>query len=211
MSLRQLHMLSLTTPPPRYCAETSSHTVSYLILGLLRHPESKARLQSELDACIPAEALADPTLISCADIMNLPFLAQCIKESMRLWSVIGAGPKRLLTRDIAYEGMLLPKGSMFHAAFFSMTRQSWIHRPDDFLPERWSDSNPQHAQLKALMMPFGTGQRQCIGQNLAKMEVALIAAFTLRFFDFDLISGPIEQIFLTTKPVDMEVTASLRV
>jgi len=51
--------------------ETSSHTVSYLILSLLRNPEAKARLQQELDECIRAEALEDTSLLSCADVMNL--------------------------------------------------------------------------------------------------------------------------------------------
>lgn len=141
-----------------FCAsETSSHTVSYLILGLLRHPEAKARLQAELDANIGTDVLNDVAKLSCADAMALPYLSQCIKESMRLWSVVGAGPKRELTADIHYEGYFLPKGSLFQSAWYSMSRQPWIDRPDDFLPERWSDDNPQHAQLKEVVMPFGTG------------------------------------------------------
>lgn len=143
--------------------------------------------------------------------MNLPFLSQCIKESMRLWSVVGAGPMRELTHDIHYEGLLLPKGSTFRGAFYSMARQPWINQPDDFLPDRWTDNNPQHAQLKEMLIPFGAGKRQCVGQNLAKMEVALIAAYTLRFFDFEIVTEPKEQLFLTTKPVDLEVMATLRV
>ena len=192
-------------------AETSSHTVSYLILNLLRNPEAKARLQRELDECISAAAFEDTSLLCCADVMNLPFLAQCIKESMRLSSVIGGGMMRELTSDVHFEGMFLPKGSTVLSALYSTTRQSWIDRPDEFLPERWTDSNPQHAELKEMLIPFGTGKRQCIGQNLAKVEVALIAAYTLRFFDFELVAEPQEQMFLTVKPVDMKVLATRRV
>jgi cytochrome P450 len=184
--------------------------VSFLILGLLRNPKAKATLQAELDGCIPPEALQDTSRLNCADIMALPFLAQCLKESIRLWGVIGAGTTRLLTHDIEYEGLHLPKGSTFRAAFYSMTRQPWINQPDDFIPERWTDANPQHAQLKEMLIPFGAGTRQCIGQNLAKMEVALISAFVLRFFDFEILDDPSEQMFLTTKPVDMSVKATLR-
>ena len=190
--------------------ETSSHTVSYLILGMLRNPEVKKRLQAELDAAIPADTRQDVTKLNCAEVMALPYLSQCIKESMRLWNVIGVGPKRVLTQDIHYEGMLLPKGSLFHGALFSMVRQAWMDRPEEFLPERWSDANPQHTQLKEMNIPFGAGKRQCIGQNLARMEVALITAFTLRFFDFELLAEPQHQVFLTTKPVDMSVRVHLR-
>ena len=190
--------------------ETSSHTVSYLILCLLRNPDAKTRLQQELDTCISSAAFEDTSLLNCTDIMNLPFLAQCLKESMRLLSVIGGGPKRILTQNITYEGMFLPKGSMFVAAFYSMFRQPWIDSPEDFIPDRWSDSNPQHAKLKDVLMSFGAGKRQCIGQNLAKMEVALIAGYVLRFFDFKMMSEPNEELFLTAKPVDFDVTVNLR-
>jgi cytochrome P450 len=129
---------------------------------------------------------------------------------MRLWSVVGVGTKRVLTQDVHYEDFLLPKGSVFHANFHSMARQPWMDRPDEFLPERWSDANPQLPRLKEMFMPFGAGQRQCMGQNLARMQVTLIAAFTMRFFDFDLLSGPIVQKVLIVKPVDMEVRVHLR-
>lgn len=190
--------------------ETSSHSISYLILGLIRNPRAKSRLQCELDSCIPEDGLWNPSILNIADIMSLPYLSQCIKESMRLWSVVGGGPKRVLTSDLKYEGYILPKGSVFHAAYYSMFRQPWINNPDDFIPERWSSDNPQFEQLKRLSMPFGAGQRQCIGQNLAKVEVAVITAYVLRFFDFVIISEPSEQIFLTAKPVDLKVRVMKR-
>lgn len=190
--------------------ETSSHTLSYLILGLIRNPDAKKLLQAELDACISAKTRDDISQLSCSEVMNLPYLSQCIKESMRLWSVVGGGIWRELTTDIHYEDYVLPAGSTFVAASYAAARQPWIDRPDDFLPERWSDENPQHSALKEVSMPFGAGRRQCIGQNLAKMEVAMIAAYTLRFFDFELVADPVEQIFLTVKPVDMSVKVQLR-
>ena len=186
-------------------AETSSHTVSFLILALLRHREVKKKLQNELDSCISAKARHDISILNCVDVMTLPYLSQCMKESYRLWHVIGGGLSRVLAHDIHYEGYFLPKGSSLHAAFYSMSRQPWIEKANEFLPERWSDSNPQHAELKEMLLPFGAGKRQCIGQNLAKIEVAMIAAYTLRFFDFKLVSEPVEQQFLTTKPVNMTV------
>ena len=185
--------------------------MSYLILALLRHPEVKRKLQNELDSCISREARHDITKLNVTDIMNLPYLSQCMKESNRLWHVIGGGLNRVLTHDIHYEGYFLPKGSTFRAAFYSMSRQPWIEKANEFLPERWSDSNPQHAELKEMLLPFGAGKRQCIGQNLAKIEVAMIAAYTLRFFDFKLVSEPVEQLFLTTKPVNMTVEVHSRV
>jgi cytochrome P450 len=50
-----------------------------------------------------------------------------------------------------------------------------------------------------MLMPFNVGTRQCIGQNLAKMELAMVTAYLTRFFDFELLSEPSTDVFLTVK------------
>jgi cytochrome P450 len=180
--------------------ETSSHTISFLLLALVRHPEVLRKLQCELDALIPTASKHNSELFPTASaLLNLPYLDMCIRESLRLWPVAGAGPKRILVQDVEYEGMTLPKGSIFHAHFYSMFRQPWIDRAEEFLPERWEETNPQLPHLKSMLMPFNVGTRQCIGQNLAKMELAMVTAYLTRFFDFELLSEPSTDVFLTVK------------
>lgn len=180
--------------------ETSSHTISYLLLALIRHPHVLKKLQGELDRAISKESKHNPDFFPSVNVLlSLPYLDMCIKESLRLWPVAGAGPKRILVQDVEYCGMTLPKGSIFHAHFYSMFRQPWVTQPDEFIPERWQESNPQYQDLKSMLMPFNVGTRQCIGQNLAKMEMAMVAAYLMRFFDFELISEPSTDVFLTVK------------
>lgn len=180
--------------------ETSSHTISFLILALIRHPRVLHKLHCELDRAVSKESKHNSELFPSASVLlSLPYLDMCIKESMRLWPVAGAGPKRILVEDIEYRGMTLPKGSVFHSHLYSMFRQPWINQPDEFLPERWEESNPQLQDLKSMLMPFNVGTRQCIGQNLAKMEMVMVAAYLMRFFEFELISEPSTDVFLTVK------------
>jgi cytochrome P450 len=180
--------------------ETSSHTISYLILALIRHPRALQKLHCELDGAVSKESKHNSELFPSASVLlSLPYLDMCIKESLRLWPVAGAGPRRILVEDIEYCGMTLPKGSIFQSHLYSMFRQPWIDRPDEFLPERWEESNPQLQDLKAMLMPFNVGTRQCIGQNLAKMEMAMVAAYLMRFFEFELLSEPYTDVFLTLK------------
>lgn len=170
----------------------------------MKHPKVLAELRVELDSAIPSYSRHSfDQFPSVSTLMSLPWLDKCIKESMRLWSVIGVGPKRLLIQDIEYEGKVLPKGSVVHAAFHSMFRQSWIDRCDDFVPERWDESNPQVCELKCMFMPFNVGTRQCIGQNLAKMEIVMVVAYLVRFFEFELVSEPSVEIFLTVKATNV--------
>lgn len=38
-----------------------------------------------------------------------------------------------------------------------MFRQEWISQPNEFMPERWEDANPQSKDLKDMLMPFSLG------------------------------------------------------
>ena len=51
----------------------------------------------------------------------------------------------------------------------------WFDRPDDFVPERWSDGLVERLPRYAYM-PFGGGPRFCLGQSFAQLEMALIVA-----------------------------------
>jgi cytochrome P450 len=61
-----------------------------------------------------------------------------------------------------------------------------------------------------MLMPFALGSRNCIGQNLAKVELSMIAAYLLRFFEFELLSEPKFQIFLTMKACNVQMKAHIR-
>ena len=76
--------------------------------------------------------------------------------------------------------------------------------PESFLPDRWLDEDP-YGELKTLnnfFMPFAMGKRNCVGQNLAKMELKLVLATLLRAFRFELQTEVSKDYFLTFKPVN---------
>ena len=52
--------------------------------------------------------------------------------------------------------------------------------PDRFLPDRAA------GRPRFVYFPFGGGQRQCIGQGLATIEIPLILAAVLQAFRFDI-------------------------
>ena len=80
--------------------------------------------------------------------------------------------------------------------------------PDRFLPERWEPGHTDSDQLKRCVMPFGAGLRQCIGQNLATMEMRIILATLLRYFTFELVSDSVNiesEWILVTKPKNVKM------
>jgi cytochrome P450 len=147
---------------------------------------------------------------SISELRALPFLSMCINEAMRLFPTIGAGSKRCPLTDVEYENLHIPKDSVCVIHYFSMFRPHWLDRPHEFVPERWEESGPHKEQLKALLMPFAVGGRNCIGQNLAKVELVMIAAYVLRFFDLELVGEPDYMIFLTMKATNVRVKVKVR-
>lgn len=133
------------------------------------------------------------------------YLNFCIKESMRLWPVAGSGSARTLLQDIEYKDYVLPKGSVVQTVFYAIFRQQWIDRPNEFLPDRWAESNPQVNDLKDMLMPFSLGKRNCIGQNMASMQLKLLAANFLRYYEFELMEEVQFEHFLTVKPQSLKM------
>ena len=70
--------------------------------------------------------------------------------------------------------------------------------PNDFLPQRWMDTQKITDAMKTLYMPFSQGSRACLGKNLALMELKLITAALVRDYKVDLAQGTTED-SMTTK------------
>ena len=129
---------------------------------------------------------------------------------MRLWPVAGAGSGRVVQQDIEYKGMTIPKGTKCQIYFYAMFRQPWIDRPHEFIPERWSESNPQSQDLKDMLMPFSLGKRSCIGQNMAMQQLRLLVANLMLHYEFELAEKVKHEIFLTLKPQSLRMTVKAR-
>ncbi len=199
--------------------ETTSHTLTWLILELSRHPACLKKLQEALDNAIRNPQGGEEKFPSLSTVMGIEYLGCCINEAMRLWPVAGGGPKRVASVDIPFKqtsedgcdyNMVIPKGSTITIALFSMFRQPWIEDADLFLPERWLPGNSQLPKLKELLIPFSSGKRNCIGMNLAKFELYMIAAYLLRYFQFELISKPKIEFFLTLKATNVQMKVTRR-
>ena len=101
---------------------------------------------------------------------DLNYLSRVINEAMRLDPVLAQGILREMCEDMEHEGMRIPKGSTVVIHMYTLFR-SHISQPDEFLPDRWDEAHPEYALLKSLFMPFSLGKRNCIGMNLALLEM----------------------------------------
>jgi cytochrome P450 len=99
--------------------------------------------------------------------------------------------------------MVIPAGSIVHVHFFAMFRSDWISNAETYDPDRWLDTNSQLPQLKEMFIPFSAGKRTCVGQNMAMLQLRVITAYFIRYFDFELVEEPVKLFFVNLKPASM--------
>ena len=81
-----------------------------------------------------------------------------------------------LQQDTEVRGFVIPRGAtVFGNLYHVMRDPDYWQRPDDFLPERFIDSDGQFRPDERVV-PFSVGKRQCPGQQLAEKEFFLFFA-----------------------------------
>jgi cytochrome P450 len=149
--------------------ETTAAALAFAIGYVARDAGVARALYAEVDAAL------DDRRPGFADLPRLPCALRIVKEAMRL-SPPAFWLPRVAVADDVIDGFAIPKGATVAPVIYTIHRHpaEWHHPlrfdPDRFLPER---SAGRHAQA---WMPFGAGQRQCIGKELALMEAQLILA-----------------------------------
>jgi cytochrome P450 len=120
-----------------------------------------------------------------------------LHETLRLYSPAYWLPRTPLEDD-EIDGYRIPAGTLVGVLSHIIHRHPEIwdsperFDPDRFLPER-SEGRPKHAWL-----PFGAGQRQCIGKEFALMEGQLILARLTQRFRVTTVPGRSAQVNFST-------------
>ncbi len=164
--------------------ETTASTLSCLMLALLQQPQLLAWLGEELDqlawppAADQVAAAYDPT--------RAPRLDAVVQEVMRYTPPVG-GFFRLTTAEVVLDGVLVPAERVVQVALAASNRYangSESHNLDLFRPQRHLDGG-----CPANLLPFGAGERVCLGRSLAELEIRLLAVGLLQRLRLELVPG----------------------
>ncbi len=128
---------------------------------------------------------------------QLPYSLAVLKETMRLFPVassIRSGEPDFNVQDA--EGRSFPTdGYLVWAVSQSLHRdKSYWPQPEVFLPDRWlvGPKDPLYP-IKGAWRPFEYGPRNCIGQELAMMEMKVAMIFVLQMFDIEVAYDQIDR------------------
>lgn len=121
---------------------------------------------------------------SISDIKDMKYLTNVFKEALRLYPPVGFFARQS-KGEAKIRDKVLQKGSGVVVAPWLIHRHDdFWEAPHEFRPDRHNENIP-----KEKYMPFGLGERICIGQGFAMQEAIIILANILREFKLELKDG----------------------
>lgn len=161
--------------------ETLKTSLLWAIVYMLHNPEVKKKVQAELDSVVESNSM--PTL---SNMSSLPYTTATLYEIMRRSSVVPMGTTHATEKEVQFEGFVIPKNAhvipLLHAVH--MNPEYW-DEPEAFRPERFLSEDGLTVRKPEHFMPFGVGQRMCLGDKLAEKEFFLFFASLLYVFDVE--------------------------
>ena len=145
--------------------ETTAQALTWTWYLLSLHPSVEARLDEELRAVLNGRT---PQY---EDIAQLRYTRTVIEESMRLYPPAHTMAREPIAADEVL-GQRIPAGAIVLIAPWLLHRKASLwHDPHRFDPDRFTTEPPRFSYI-----PFGAGQRICIGAVFAMTEAILILA-----------------------------------
>ncbi len=145
--------------------ETTASALSCLMRELYLNQKVEEWLLEEIDRLDWPPAPKDAT--SAYDPSNAPRLNAIVNEVLRLTPPVG-GFFRLTKQSLFIDNIVIPKNRVVQVALAASNRHG-IDDLETFRPQR-------HLENKSSLnlIPFGGGERVCLGKSLAELEIRLM-------------------------------------
>ena len=162
--------------------ETTAVLLAWAICLIAAHPEVESRVMAEFAAVLNGR------LPVFEDVPRLVYTRRILDETLRLYPPAWITNRECLEEDVLCD-YRIPAGAFVTFSPYVIHRlpEYWSDPekfdPDRFLPER-SGGRPKFAYL-----PFGGGPHQCIGNQFALTEAALVLATVLQRYSLSLPAG----------------------
>jgi cytochrome P450 len=164
--------------------DTTSTVLTWCFYLLMEHPHVFQKLQSEVDTILAGKL---PTI---EDLPKLSYTYRVIQETLRMYP-----PASFLTRQAKetdqLDGYCIPESTLILVSIYAIHHHPEVwENPDQFNPERF---NPDRLKKhhRSAWIPFGDGQRTCIGKDYALMEAQLALAIIVQRYEISRVSGKV--------------------
>ena len=155
--------------------ETTASALSWALYWINSLPEVQDRLLKELNTLAPN---SDPS-----EIARLPYLTAVCQETLRIYPIAITTFVRILKSPFEVMGYEFEPGTaLVPVVYLTHRREDIYPEPKRFKPDRFLER--QFSPYEYL--PFGGGNRRCIGAAFAQFEMKLVLATILSRFQLSL-------------------------
>ena len=162
--------------------ETTARALAWTIYLLSQDSDARERCETEANALniedFPPHDWAAQT----------PWITACFEEAMRLFPPAGI-ISRVLSQPINFQDQRINAGATVICSPWVLHRHEMLwQKAGEFHPARFLGDN-RAAINRFAYLPFGLGQRVCIGASFAMQEAVIILVRLLRQFRFDYVAN----------------------
>eukprot|EP00091_Calanus_sinicus_P018821 TRINITY_DN4428_c0_g1_i3.p1 TRINITY_DN4428_c0_g1~~TRINITY_DN4428_c0_g1_i3.p1 ORF type:complete len:286 (+),score=64.04 TRINITY_DN4428_c0_g1_i3:649-1506(+) len=115
-------------------SETTSTTLTWAALYMIRYPQVQKRVQDELDQVIGTDK--QPSL---KDRPKLPYTEAVLMETQRFANIVPNGVQHICRRDFTVNGLTIPANTLIQPVFTEILKGDYWRDGMAFRPERFLD------------------------------------------------------------------------
>uniref|UniRef100_A0A6V7IAG0 Cytochrome P450 306a1 n=1 Tax=Bracon brevicornis TaxID=1563983 RepID=A0A6V7IAG0_9HYME len=163
--------------------DTTLTTMRWFLLYMAVYPDEQENIYRDI-----VEAVGEKS-VTLEDRERLVYLEASICEVQRIRSVVPVGIPHGTIKDTTLGGYDIPKKTMVVPLQWAihMSEKYW-EDPEEFKPSRFISVQGELQRPEAFI-PFQTGKRMCVGDELARMVLFLFAGRILQNFRISLPDG----------------------
>ncbi|MFF8284584.1 cytochrome P450 [Streptomyces albus] len=179
--------------------ETTASTLAWALHELATHPEAEQQALEELDA-----VLGGPRPVTFEDTKKMPYLRSVLEETLRLHGVTLL--MRRTVEPVNLGGVEIPAGTEIALSLYALHRDGAVFGSDA------AEFDPDRMRTHGNYLPFGAGNRKCIGNDFSWTESLITLATLLPRWQLRPAAGyaPREALAAMASPTGIRMTAHER-
>ncbi|WCJ38614.1 Cytochrome P450 71B34 [Euphorbia peplus] len=161
---------------------TTSTTLNWIMAELVRNPRVLEKAQDEV-----RNRVGNKGKVSESDLDKLEYLKMVVKETLRIHPTGPLLPSREARSHCKIDGYDVDPKTVIQINVWAIGRDpKYWKEPEQFYPERFSDSSIDYKGQHFELVPFGAGRRICPGIHMATVTIEYVLANLLYLFDWKL-------------------------